>query len=165
VNKNKVVRDNFMLELPVLLSDADLLRISRDKATAELALEQLEAQFADTKRDWGKRIADQEAKIAGLRLIVRDGAERKPVECVEVYITEGEDRGRVVTVRKDTSEIVERRAANLLEARGVEETNDQQRDAAKTQKDAGVEEDDEGDVVPPADDGKKKRRAPRGRAH
>lgn len=156
---DKITRKSVLRELPVELADQELLEVARDKARREAALEELQASFTDVKRDWNARIEADEKVIAQLGAIVRTGQRRQPVDCFERYQTEGEHKGKVEVVRKDTDEVVERRVADLLEARNAlpPEEGDVAAQAARMQRAAGVEENDEGDVVPPDEAAPKKR--------
>lgn len=156
-----IVKKKIMLELPCPITEREELDISRHKARAELELEELLAEFADVKRDWGKRVEEKEKYINQLGAVIRTGEQKRVIECFERYVGDGEHAGKVEVVRKDTDEVIERRMANLLEARGANPDPDEtpeQRDAARTQAAAGVEEDEDGDVIPPAGDGKKSRK-------
>jgi hypothetical protein len=157
VTAENIIKTKIKLELPCPLSERELLDRARQKSAAELELEQLEQAFADVKKQWATRLEIVEKKIGGLGRVIRDEAEQRVIECYERYVSDGAHAGQVETVRTDTSTVVERRAANLLESRGANvPESPEQADAARTQRDAGVEEDDEGDVVAPAGDGKRK---------
>lgn len=161
-----IVRKKVLLELPCPLTDFEVLAKAKQKANAELELEELLAELADVKRGWSKRIEEKEKTIAQWGAEIRTGDEKRVIECYERYQSEGEHRGKIETIRKDTAEVVSRRAADLLEARqavpDADDSDDADADvlaaAAKSQRDAGVEEDEDGDVVAPAGEGKRTRK-------
>lgn len=164
MGEERVLRKKILLELPCPLDDSALLAIAKDKSTQEAELEQLEEEFADFKRGWSARIEAKEKAIALLGHQIRTGEQKRVIECFERYQAEGEHAGKVETVRKDTFDVVERRVADLLEARNAVPDSDQEDDkgdvlaqAARMQRAAGVDENDEGDVVPPDEPAPKKR--------
>lgn len=176
----KILTKNIRRELMTPLSDEHLLEVATVKADLEAELEELEEQFADTKRDWGKRIDECEKRISHLGGEIRARARKSVVICHERVdpITR-----MVETVREDTGIVVDRRVANLFEAAQVlpptESTKgdkvdapgdedddaadasleDAQREAAAAKRDTNVEENEDGDVVPPESEPKKGKRS------
>jgi hypothetical protein len=163
-----VIRDGIKLELPVRLTDAERLAIAEAKAEAESKLDDHRANLADIKREWGKREEEIEKRIAVMGAELRTREQKRVVVCYERW-----KAGQVEVVRRDldprdTASVVERRAANLAEAQRVMPDaepvagGDVLAQAAQMQRDAGVAENDEGDVVPIAE-GDKKRRGGKGK--
>jgi hypothetical protein len=158
-NAETVVRKRVLRELPVKLTDRELLDVAKQKSDAESELEELQAEFAETKREWNARIEAIETRIARHAAEFREGTQKRPVECHERYVREGEHAGKVETVRLDIGEVVDRRVADLLEARNAlpkDEADAQAEigdeilaEAARLQQEAGVEETEDGDVVVP----------------
>lgn len=166
-SQHKIIARNIKRELPSKLTDAQLLEVATHKADLEAELEEMHDQFADTKRDWSKRLEDVEKRIEHLGGEIRSRSRKSVVICHDRVdsITR-----MVETVREDTNEIVDRRVANLFEASHVmpktEHTKgdaiaapgDEDDDAAdesladaaaETQRAAGIEENEDGDVVVP----------------
>lgn len=161
---DRITRKKIMLELPCPISDHELLNIARDKARHELELDEIAADFADVKRDWNGRVEAKEKHIAQLGAVIRTGEQKRPIACFERYVDDGEHKGKVETVRSDTQEVVERRVADLLEARNATPDAEPPGDedvlaqAARMQRAAGVEENEDGDVVVPEERAPKKKR-------
>lgn len=161
---DRITRKKIMLELPCPITDRELLEISRDKAKHEDELDEISAEFSDVKRQWSSRLEAKEKQIEQLRAVIRTGEQKRPIECFERYVDDGEHKGKVETVRRDTLEVVERRIADLLEARSAtpdaEPPNDEDvlAQAARMQRAAGVEENEDGDVVVPEERAPKKKR-------
>ena len=166
--QHKVTATDIKRELPCKLTDSDLLEVAIDKAKAEGELDQIQDEFADVKRDWGKRIEECEKRIAQMGSELRLRERKRVVICHERVVLATR---MVEVVREDTFEVVDRRAANLFEAGKVlpqtKRIDDKSAEdppevddalaaaAAETMKAAGVEETEDGDVVPPEGDGKK----------
>lgn len=155
------------LELPVPLTDHEQLEIARGKARLEQELEEKRGEFADVKREWSEVFEGFEKRIAQAGAELRTGEQKRVVECHERYVREGEHAGKVEVVRNDTNVVVERRVANLLEARRAvppdedEIADDILADAARLQSETAVEETPDGDVtVPDAPAPKKRGRKP-----
>lgn len=156
-----IIKRDIMRELPCKLTDDSLLKVAIKKAEAEAELEEMRDDFKDVKDDWGTRISDAEKRIAEMGAQLRTKEERRVIKCYERFVS-----GTIEVVRDDTKQVIDRRAASLAEAqrslpsRTKAEDNEQAEAAAaaKAQRDNGVEEDDEGDVVPPAGDGKRGRK-------
>lgn len=145
-----IVKRDIMRELPCKLTDEQLLEVAINKAEAEAALEELESDFKDVKEEWSVRIAQSEKRIAEMGAELRTKEQKRVIKCYERFVA-----GTIEVVRSDTKEVVERRAANLSEAQRALPATDAKADAAKVQRDNGVAENDEGDVVPPEGDGKR----------
>lgn len=162
-----------LLELPVVLTEKDELEIGRTKAKLERDHAGMLERFADVKREWKKDLDGLQQRIATLGDHLLTGSQPRPVEVVEYYVKEGEHAGKVEQVRADTGEVVERRMADLFEARSSDPkykakkgekplvaeddgvTPDLLAEAERAQRDAGVEEDEDGDVVVPETSAKK----------
>lgn len=159
-----IVKRGIKRELPCKLTDHEELEIARRKATAEAELEELLEDFKDAKDEWGTRIDEVEKRIAIMGAELRTGEQKRVIECYERF-----KAGTIEVVRTDNGMVIDRRAASLGDtqralpkvadeptpATSDDEGEAQAADAARTQRDAGVEEDDDGDVVAPAGDGKK----------
>jgi hypothetical protein len=171
--QHKITATDIKRELPCKLTDSDMLEIAIDKAKAEAELDEMEDEFADTKRDWGKRIEEVEKRVAAMGSELRTRERKRVVICHERVVLETR---MVEVVREDTMEVVDRRAANLFEAGKVLPMTKRLEDAppvdppdvdaalaaahAETMKAAGAEEVD-GDVTVPAGDGKKPKKSKR----
>lgn len=174
---SKIIARNIKRELPSRLTDVQLLEVATNKADLEAELEETQDQFADNKREWSKRLEDIEKRIDHLGGEIRSRSRKSVVICHDRVdaITR-----MVETVREDTGEIVDRRVANLFEASQVmPQTQHTKGDAiaapgdeddegvdtsladaaAETQRAAGIEENDEGDVVVPDTAAPKKTRS------
>ena len=173
--QHKITATDIKRELPCKLTDTDLLEIAIDKAKAEGELDQIQDQFADVKREWGKRIEESEKRIAAMGSELRTRERKRVVICHERVVIATR---MVEVVREDTYEVVDRRAANLFEAgkalpptkhldekpeapsKEVDEAlaaaQAETRDAAQNQKATNVEETEDGDVTVPEGDGKRK---------
>ncbi len=160
-----IVNRDIKRELAVKLTNEDLLEIAIEKAQLEAQLEELETDFGDAKKEWAKRMEDVEKRIAVKGHELRSKEQKRVVDCFERFRA-----GLIETIRTDTYEVVETRAANLFEAAKasgktlptgepaeVDPDELAQRDAAKAQKDVGVAEDENGDVIPVEDDGSKRK--------
>lgn len=154
-----IIKRDIMRELPCKLDGEALLDIAIAKSEAEAKLEELQSDFSDAKDEWKARLEEVEKRIAVMGAELRLKEQKRVISCYERFVS-----GTVEVVRADTKEVVERRAANLFEAsrsstrsKSDEEAESAKAsaDAAKTQRDANVEEDDEGDVVAPEGDGKR----------
>jgi hypothetical protein len=162
---HKITARNIKRELPCKLTDAQLLEVATVKADLEAELDELQDQFADVKRDWGKRLEETEKRIDHLGGELRARARKSVVICHDRIdaVTR-----MVETIREDTGEVVDRRVANLFEAGQVlpqtqhtkgdeiaapgDEDDDSVDDslaaaAADAQRAAGIEETEDGDVV------------------
>lgn len=150
-----ILKRGIKRELPCKLTDQEELEIARRKAAAEAELEEVQADFDDAKNEWKGRIEEVEKRIALMGAELRTGEQKRVIDCYERFVA-----GTIETVRSDNGMVIDRRAASLADTQRalpnvVREEQAQQADAAKTQRDANVEEDEEGDVVAPAGDGKK----------
>lgn len=162
-----------LLELPVALSEREEVETARAKAKLEQQLAAQRDKFGAVKREWTEEFKEIEIRIQVLGDNLLTGRQLRPVEVVEQYVKEGEHAGKVEQIRTDTGEVVDRRMADLFEARSSDpkykskprakgdaadapandDTGEVPKDllaeAEKAQRDAGVEEDDEGNVVVP----------------
>lgn len=158
-----VIRAGIKRELPVRLGDRELLEIAIAKASAEAELDEHNANLADMKREQAKIGEDIEKRIATMGAELRQRQQRRVVICYERW-----NAGLVEVVRQDLDprnpeSVVERRAANLAEAqRAIPDPEAARPDddvltaAAKMQRDAGVAENEDGDIVAPDGDGRKR---------
>jgi hypothetical protein len=158
VNTEDIHRTDIKRELPCRLSPDEMLDIAVRKSKLEGELEELEEEFSEEKRSWNKRLEELEGRIGVMRSELRTGEQRRVVTCFERW------RGQLIEiVRDDTGEVVDTRASTLRDTQqtipgtGDAGDDEQQADAARTQRAAGVEEDEEGDVVPPESSGSGKR--------
>jgi NifB/MoaA-like Fe-S oxidoreductase len=160
-----IVKRGIKRELPCKLTDQEELEIARRKASAEAELEEVQADFDDAKNEWKSRLEEVEKRIALMGAELRTGEQKRVIDCYERFVA-----GTIETVRTDNGMVIDRRAASLADTQralptvGRDEAREEQEqaaDAAKTQRDANVEEDDEGDVVAPAGEPKKNGRAKR----
>lgn len=163
-----VIREGIKRELPVRLTDAERLEIAEAKALAEAQLDEHSAEEADRRREATKRAEEIEKRIAVMGAELRTREQRRVVLCYERW-----KAGQVEVVRRDLDprdplSVVERRAANLAEAqRAIPDPDkldggeDVLTQAARMQRDAGVHEDEDGDVVVPDAPAKGKRRSKR----
>lgn len=148
----EVHRSGIKRELPVKLSFEDMLDVAINKSKLEDEVEKKETDFGLVKDKHKTELGELEAKIAVLREHLRNGERRTVVECFERW------KGNLLElVRTDTGDVVETRTATLKDTQAdLPAMAAAQADAAKTQADAGVAEED-GDVVP-IEGGKQKRR-------
>lgn len=178
--EKKIITKNIQRELSCKLTDAQLLEKATKKADLEAELESIEEQFSDVKGDWNKRIADQEKRIHALGTEIRERASRMPVTCHERFDSE---RKVIEIVREDTNEVVDTRYPNLFEANqhgpkvehvagdevaapgddaseddALEAAQAEANAAAQNQQDQGIEENEDGDVVPTDEAAPKKKR-------
>jgi hypothetical protein len=170
--EHKVIAEGIKRELPVRLTNDELLDVAFSKARLEDERDQLEDQFADVKRQWTERIAGIEKHIDAMGLELRTRERKQVVICHERVVAATR---MVEVVREDTNEVVDRRAANLFEVGKVlppakrDEANATAEDppdvddalaaaAEETMKAANVEENDEGDVTVPDTAAPKKKR-------
>lgn len=153
-----VLKKGIKRELPVRLTDIERLEIAEAKAKLEAELDEHRAEESDRRREASEREKEIEKRIAVMGAELRTREQRRVVICYERW-----EAGQVVIVRQDVDpvdaeSVVERRAANLAEAQKVmpgagqpAKNGDVLAEAAKMQRDAGIEEDDAGDVVPPTE--------------
>jgi hypothetical protein len=177
--EHKIIATDIKRELPCKLTDAELLELAIAKTKTEAELDELRDEFRDVKSTWSDRIDDVEKRIAHMGSELRAGERKAVVICHERIDLATR---MVEVVREDTLDVVDRRAANLFEAGkvlphakrlddsppgeeppGVDDAlaaaAAEGRDAAATQKSVNVEENDEGDVVPPEGDGKRAKKS------
>lgn len=153
----EIHRTDIKRELPCRLSPDEMLDIAIRKSKLEAQLEEKEEEFAENKREWTKALEEIESRIGVMRSELRTGEQRRVVNCHERW------RGQLIEiVRDDTGEVVDTRASTLRDTQQSipgtgEDGDEQQADAARTQRDAGVAEDEDGDVVPPESNGSGKR--------
>lgn len=159
-----ILNDNLMQQLPVKLTDAALVEISRQHSKLLLFIDETEKEAKREKKKWDDRIADLDENLRAMAKVLKAGEEQRPVAC---YVRL--NGSNVETIRKDTNEVVLERPANLSELQrnlpigavaesdGGKDEDAEQRDAAQVQKDANVEEDDDGDIIPIAGDEKKRK--------
>lgn len=172
---SKIITRDIKRDLPCRLSDPQLVEVATDLAKVEVELNDVTDQFGDVKRDWNKRIEDIEKRKEHFSAQLLTRSRKSVVICHERVdaITR-----MVEVVREDTGEVVDRRVANLFEASkvlpatthiggddiaapGDDDAKDEELEAAQAestaaQRAANVEENDEGDVVPPEGEPKKK---------
>jgi hypothetical protein len=173
--EHKVIAHDIKRELPVKLTNDQLLEVAFSKARLEDERDQLQDQFADVKREWGERIAGVEKHIDAMGVELRTRERRQVVLCHERVVAATR---MVEVVREDTDEVVERRAANLFEVGKVlppakrEETDATAEDppevddalaaaaneTLKAAAAANVEETEDGDVTVPDTAAPKKKR-------
>lgn len=163
---DEIHRTGIERELACRLTDEQLLEVALHKAELEDKHEALEAELADVKASYKRRTEELEALIAEDRQVLKSRTVTRVVECFERW------RGNVLEiVRSDTGEVIDTRTPTLRDTQrvvpGTEEPAEASKpcdeqlagDAARTQADAGVAEDDEGDVIPiESADGSKRRR-------
>jgi len=142
-----IVKDNITRELACELNDRDVLTIARAKAKAEAELEELQEEIDDERTAQKARLEAVEKRIEIMGAEIRTGEQRRPVPCYERFV-----KGMIEVVRKDTSEVIDRRAASLVEAQKVMPmTEEPPADDASTldqaaHKQRGFAEDDEDPV-------------------
>jgi hypothetical protein len=153
----EIHRTDIRRELPVKLTDEEMFEIHLHKCKLEDQLEEAEQDLADVKADWKTKIEVLESQIAEKRGWLRTGEQKRVVKCYERW------RGNLLeVVREDTSAVVDTRTSTLKDTQpDLPELAQAQADAAKTQSDAGVSEDDDGNVIPLEGDGKKRKRGSR----
>lgn len=154
-----IVKDNITRELACELNDRDVLTIARAKAKAEAELEELQEEIDDERTAQKARLEAVEKRIEIMGAEIRTGEQRRPVPCYERFVS-----GMIEVVRKDTSEVIDRRAASLVEAQKVMPMTDAPADDASTleqaaHKQRGFAEDDDEE----ADDGAAEPKKPRAR--
>lgn len=155
-----IVKDNITRELPCSLNDLEVLKIARAKAKTEAELEELQDEIKDERSAQAARLEAVEKRIEIMGGEIRTGEQRRPVPCYERFVN-----GTIEVVRKDTSEVIDRRAASLVEAQKVMPMTDAPAADASTLDQAAhmqrgfSEDDDEApDEGEPESEPKKKRR-------
>lgn len=155
-----IVKDNITRELACELDDRDVLTIARAKAKAEAELEELQEEIDDERTVQKARLEAVEKRIEIMGAEIRTGEQRRPVPCYERFVS-----GMIEVVRKDTNEVIDRRAASLVEAQKVMPMTDAPADDASTLEQAAhkqrgfAEDDDESDPDDSAEAPAKKPRA------
>lgn len=174
---HKIITRDIKRDLPCRLTDTQLVEVATDHAKLEAEIGDVTDQFGDVKREWNKRIEDLEKRKEHLGGCLITRSRKSVVICHERVdaITR-----MVEVVREDTGEVVDRRVANLFEASKVlpetkhiggdeiaapgddaavdADLEAAQAESAAAQKAVGVEENEDGDVVPPEGEPKKKGR-------
>ncbi len=156
------VKKNLKPILPVPLTDQEIAELAKERAKEEARLEELELEAADSKKEWSEKLTMQERIVETMGADIRRGKQDRVVMCDEVF-----RGGCILTIRQDNGVVVGNRPASPQEAQrhlpAIEGGSGILDDAARAQKEAGVEEDDEGDVIAPAGDGVKKRKSKKAR--
>lgn len=158
----EIHRTGIERELACQLTRDELTDVAIHKAELEDALEQLEAELAEVKASFKRRTDELDALIAADRQVLKSQSKQATVRCYERW------RGNMLElVRTDTGEVVDSRAPTLRDTQQTIPGSDDEQteqpsedaelagDAARTQADAGVAEDDE----PPESNGVSKRKA------
>ncbi|MBU1743193.1 MAG: hypothetical protein KKC37_16790, partial [Proteobacteria bacterium] len=73
------------MELPVKLTDDQMLHLGRQLAAKVQEIEAVEAEKAASNKEFNERIKDLDAELKDLAKRHRRGAEDRPVECVWKY--------------------------------------------------------------------------------
>jgi hypothetical protein len=110
-----VVRRNVKRELACKLTTEDELRISKTMVVKKRELRELEADLAREKKKRQEQIDDLEDEVRRMETDLDRGAEDRTVPCNEVFRRAEDGTGWIVTIRLDTLEEVERRAASAHE--------------------------------------------------
>ncbi len=152
------VSKNRKMIQPVQLDDIEIAILAKERAKQEAQLEELQTKASDISKEWKEKIQQQERLIETLGADIGRGKQDRTVMCDEIF-----RNGKIDTVRQDTGVVISSRAASMQEAQRYLPAMEGQgggmlADARKAQKDAGVEEDEDGDVVSPEGDGKPKTR-------
>lgn len=153
----EIHRTGLMRELPVKLDLQDMVDVATNKSMLENERDKIELKAKEAAKVAKAEVEALDERIATLRAQLIAGERRTVIECFERW------RGNLLeVVRGDTNAVVETRTATLKDTQAdLPAMAAAQADAAKTQADAGVSEDDEGDVVPIDGGEKKKRRGAR----
>lgn len=110
-----VVRRNVKRELACKLTVEDELRISKTMVVKKRELRELEADLAREKKKRQEQIDDLEDEVRRMEADLDRGAEDRTVPCNDVFRRAEDGTGWIVTVRLDTFDEVERRAASAHE--------------------------------------------------
>jgi hypothetical protein len=128
------------------LEELEIAALARQAALEDKVLEDLEDKFADVKADWRDKIERQEKKRDEQRKDIARGKQTRVTYCDQVFAA-----GQIISVSRDSGEVVHVRPASPGEAQKAlpADNGGLLADAARAQKESNVEEDEEGDVVPP----------------
>ncbi len=110
-----VVRRNIKRELPCKLSDEELLRVARQRATKEAEQMQLEADLAKEQKKRKDQIAELADEVRKMGRELHTGEQDRTVPCNDVFRRAKDGTGWIHTVRQDTFDEVERRPATAHE--------------------------------------------------
>lgn len=151
-----VVRRNVKRELPCKLTDEELLRVARQRATKEAEKAQLEADLAKEIKRRKDQIAELADEIQKQGRELHTGEQDRTVPCNEVFRRALDGTGWIHTIRMDTFDEVERRPATAHETQrylpAVEGHGVGLLDQARTAQQLERSAQDEGDDVPGEDE-------------
>lgn len=121
--KPRVMHD-FTQELPVKLTDVELLERGNDLAMIDSLIRDEDAHAEAVKKDLKTRLANLEARRANLARVVRDKSEPRPIRCEGIARF---DEGIYEAIRTDSGEVVPgtRRRLNELELQGTFDLEDE----------------------------------------
>lgn len=150
IAKGDFLTRNQKLELPCKLDLSEIAGVASARAKLERELAQVEQDLVDKKAEFKAKIEELQAKIDTYGADIAREAQDRIVMC-DLLV-----RGNVViTVRRDTNEVVTTRRLEPAEAQkhlpAVEGNSGILDEAARAQKANNSVEDDDGDVQP--DDG------------
>lgn len=130
------------------LEDIEIAVIARQAAVEDRIKADLESKFSDVKSEWRDKIDRQTKKCDDLRGDIARGKQTRTTSCDQIFHS-----GQIVSFDRETGIVVHVRNASPGEAQKAlpTETGGLLAQAAKAQKDAHVEENAEGDVIPPED--------------
>lgn len=98
--------------LPVQLTKAEVDVKHNELIEAMDALDQVEREFEEVKKEFKTKIQARENRIEEVRNVIKSGFERRDVECVQRF---NYDKLTVEDLRSDTKEVVATRAMTQKE--------------------------------------------------
>lgn len=104
--KEKMQSRTVTKQLPVVLTDAEILNYGRDCARAQHEHANIKNTAKTVAKEYASKIAEQEAIIARLTVIINSGKETRDIACLEL---KNWNKGTVTVSRNDTHEVIESR--------------------------------------------------------
>lgn len=112
----------FKIDIPVDLTPAELARMKDDLAIAAVELEELTDEARESAARFREERKELKGKVRNLARTIKHGKVPRPIECRRVLDPEART---VETVRVDTGEVVDSRAARPDELQGALDLKDQ----------------------------------------
>lgn len=104
--REKLVSKNVTKQLPVTLTDEEILKYGRDCARAQADRNQIQNTAKQVAKEFSAKVAEQEAIIAKLSVYINSGKETRDIACIEL---KNWTKGTVLVQRTDTHETIESR--------------------------------------------------------
>lgn len=95
-------------ELPVDLSEEELLKLSKELANRQIAHMDIEAQAKAATTEWRDKVKHSKLGLEEVANAIKDKRRFVMIECVEEY---DHARQMIIVTRQDTGESIEFRAA------------------------------------------------------